>query len=145
MGWANYYSTVVSKKVFRKLDMLLWKRLWRWANRRHSNKSATWIKKKYFPNVKGTRNWTFNKGKYILNQHSDVPIERHIKDKGNKSPYDGDWTYWSNKISKHPGVRKEVTTLLKQQKGVKYNNQPNTDNVSVSEKARVLAMETERT
>ena len=29
--------------------------------------------------------------------------------------------------------------------GVKYNNQPNTDNVSVSEKARILAMETERT
>ena len=30
-GWANYFSTVVSKKTFRRLDMLLWKRLWRWA------------------------------------------------------------------------------------------------------------------
>ena len=46
-----------------------------------------------------------------------MPIVRHAKVKGNKSPYDGDWTYWSNRISKHPSVRKEVITLLKKQKG----------------------------
>ena len=115
-GWANYFSTKVSKKVFNKLDMLLWKRLWRWASRRHPNKSNTWVKKKYFPKI-GTRNWILNDGEYILNQHSDVPIERHIKVKGNKSPYDGDWIYWSSRIGKHPCVRKEVTTLLKRQKG----------------------------
>ncbi|MGB3508180.1 MAG: group II intron reverse transcriptase/maturase [Microcoleaceae cyanobacterium] len=115
-GWANYYSTVVSKEEFQKLDHLLWKKLWRWASRRHSNKSNTWVKKKYFPRI-GTRNWILNDGEYILNQHSDVPIIRHIKVKGNKSPLDGEWTYWSSRIGKHPGVRKEVTTLLKKQKG----------------------------
>ncbi|NEO53544.1 MAG: group II intron reverse transcriptase/maturase, partial [Okeania sp. SIO3B5] len=115
-GWANYFSTVVSKEVFRKMDMLLWRRLWRWVSRRHPNKSAKWVKKKYFPKVNGTRNWVLNDGRYILNQHSDVPIIRHIKVKANKSPYDGDWTYWSSRIGKHPGVRKEVTTLLKRQK-----------------------------
>ena len=57
-----------------------------------------------------------NDGEYILNQHSDIPIIGHIKVKGNKSPYDGDWTYWSSRIGKHPGLRKEVTTLLKRQK-----------------------------
>ncbi|NEP91418.1 MAG: group II intron reverse transcriptase/maturase [Okeania sp. SIO2C2] len=114
-GWANYHSTQVSKEVFNKIDNLLWKRLWRWASRRHPNKSATWVKEKYFPSI-GTRNWTLNKGEYILNRHSDVPIVRHIKVSGNKSPYDGDWTYWGSRIGKHPGVRKEVTTLLKQQK-----------------------------
>ncbi|MGD1714877.1 HNH endonuclease, partial [Dapis sp. BLCC M172] len=67
-------------------------------------------------NIKGTRNWVLNDGEYILNLHSDVPIVRHIKVKGNKSPYDGDWTYWSNRIGKYPGVRKEVTTLLRRQK-----------------------------
>ena len=116
-GWANYFSTVVSKEVFSEIDNLLWTRVWRWASRRHPNKSANWVKKKYFPKVKGTRNWVLNDGEYILNQHSDVPIIRHKKVKGNKSPYDGDWTYWSSRIGKHPGVRKEVTTLLKQQKG----------------------------
>lgn len=30
-------------------------------------------------------------------------------------------------------------------RGVKYNNQPDTENVSVSKKARLLAMENERT
>ncbi|GGA22970.1 hypothetical protein CYANOKiyG1_38210 [Okeania sp. KiyG1] len=73
-------------------------------------------KEKYFPRCKGTRNWVLNDGDYILNKHKDVPIVRHIKVKGNKSPYDGDWTYWSNRIGKYPGVRKEVTTLLKRQK-----------------------------
>ncbi len=116
MGWANYFSTVVSKEVFGKIDNLLWKRLWRWVSRRHPNKSAQWVKKKYFPTVKETRNWILNEGEYILNRHSDVPIIRHIKVKGNKSPYDGDWTYWSNRIGKYPGIRKEVATLLKRQK-----------------------------
>ncbi|WP_367267914.1 group II intron reverse transcriptase/maturase [Okeania sp. SIO2C9] len=115
-GWANYFSTVVSKKVFNKIDNLLWKRLWRWASRRHSNKPAKWVKEKYYPRCKETRNWVLNDGEYMLNLHSDVPIVRHIKVKGNKSPYDGDWTYWSNRIGKYPGVRKEVTTLLKRQK-----------------------------
>ncbi len=115
-GWANYFSTQVSKKIFSRLDNLLWKRLWRWASRRHPNKSAKWVKEKYFPNVNVTRNWVLNDGEYILNLHSDVSIVRHIKVKGDKSPYDGDWTYWSNRIGKYPGIRKEVTTLLKQQK-----------------------------
>ncbi|WP_293080363.1 group II intron reverse transcriptase/maturase [Okeania sp. SIO3B5] len=115
-GWANYFSTVASKEIFSKMNMLLLKRLGRWASRRHPNKSAAWIKKKYFPRCKETRNWVLNDGEYILNQHSDVPIIRHIKVKGIKSPYDGDWTYWSSRIGKHPGVRKEVTTLLKRQK-----------------------------
>ena len=56
-----------------------------------------------------------NDGEYILNQHFNVPIIRHIKVKSNKSPYDGDWAYWSSRIGKYPGVRKEVTTLLKRQ------------------------------
>jgi len=60
--------------------------------------------------------WILNNDEYMLNQHSDVPIIRHIKVMGDKSPYDGDWTYWSSRTGKHPGVRKEVSTLLKQQK-----------------------------
>ncbi|MEM1395040.1 MAG: group II intron reverse transcriptase/maturase [Cyanobacteria bacterium P01_H01_bin.150] len=116
-GWANYFSSVVSKEVFNNIDNLLWTRIWRWASRRHPNKSAKWVKKKYFSKVKVTRNWLLNDDNYMLNRHSDVPIVRHVKVKGNKSPYDGDWTYWSSRVGKHPGVRKEVTMLLKRQKG----------------------------
>ena len=114
-GWANYYSTVVSKEVFNEIDHLLLKRLGRWGNRRHPKKSATWVKKKYFPSI-GTKTWVLNNGEYILIQHSDVPIRRHIKVKGTTSPYDRNLTYWSNRKGKYLGVRKEVKTLLKQQK-----------------------------
>jgi hypothetical protein len=41
---------------------------------------------------------------------------KHFKVMGNKSPYDGDWTYWSTRTDEYPGVKKEVSTLLKQQK-----------------------------
>nr|WP_293103426.1 group II intron maturase-specific domain-containing protein [Okeania sp. SIO2F4] len=50
------------------MDNLLCKRLWRWASIRHPNKPATWVKKKYFPDVKETRSWILNNGKYILNR-----------------------------------------------------------------------------
>ncbi|MCL2931544.1 MAG: group II intron reverse transcriptase/maturase [Trichodesmium sp. MAG_R03] len=115
-GWSNYFSTVVSKEVFDKMDNLLWKRLGRWASRRHPNKSAHWVKSKYFPAL-GSRNWILNDGEYVLNQHSSVSIVRHVKVKGNNSSYNGDWIYWVNRLGKYPGIRKEVTTLLKQQKG----------------------------
>ena len=59
-GWANYYSSVVSKETFYTLDNLLWKRLWRWAKRRHPNKSSEWVKTKYFSPYE-TRNWILNK------------------------------------------------------------------------------------
>jgi len=114
-GWANYFSSVVSQETFEKLDSLLWKRLWRWGRRRHPNKSHTWVKRKYFPPL-GTRNWIFNNGEYILNRHSDVPIVRYVKVKGNKSPYDGEWTYWSSRIGKYPGVKARTAKLLKSQK-----------------------------
>ncbi|MCL2933294.1 MAG: hypothetical protein MGG11_13880 [Trichodesmium sp. MAG_R03] len=68
----------------------MWKRLGRWASRRHPNKLTKWVKEKYFPKVKGTRNWVLNDGEYIVSLHSDVPIIRHTKVKANKSPYDGD-------------------------------------------------------
>ena len=114
-GWANYYSSVVSKETFDTLDNLLWRRLWRWAKRRHPNKPSAWVKTKYFSPYK-TRNWILNKGKYVLNLHSDVPIIRYNKIRGNKSPYDGDWIYWSNKVGKYPGVRTRIAKLLKSQK-----------------------------
>jgi 5-methylcytosine-specific restriction endonuclease McrA len=44
-------------------------------------------------------------------------IERHIKIKGIKSPYDGDWRYWSKRRGEYPGISKRVATLMKRQKG----------------------------
>lgn len=116
-GWSNYYSTGVSKATFAKLDYLVWQRIQRWCKRRHLSKSAQWIKDKYFRTV-NTRNWIFSDGNYTLTTHSEVPIVRHLKVRGNKSPYDGDLPYWAGRLGKHPQLPTAVAKLLKYQHGV---------------------------
>jgi RNA-directed DNA polymerase len=115
-GWANYYSTGVSKATFIKLDHLVWKRIHRWCKRRHLRKSAQWVKNKYFKTV-DDRNWVFSDGTYTLTTHAEVPIVRHTKVRGNKSPYDGDMAYWAGRLGKHPQLPTSVAKLLKAQKG----------------------------
>ena len=46
-----------------------------------------------------------------------MPIERHIKVQGNRSPYDGDWLYWSSRLGRHPLVEGSKAKLLKRQGG----------------------------
>lgn len=41
--------------------------------------------------------------KIYLTKHGDYTIKRHVKVKGTKSPYDGDWVYWGNRLKKIPG------------------------------------------
>jgi RNA-directed DNA polymerase len=41
-GWAAYYRTVVSSKVFSALDDHVWKLAYKWAIRRHRNKPKRW-------------------------------------------------------------------------------------------------------
>jgi RNA-directed DNA polymerase len=50
--------------------------------------------------------------------HAETPIKRHIKVKGAKSPYDGDWAYWANRMSNgYGGIPTKIATLMKRQKG----------------------------
>ena len=115
-GWVNYFSTQVStNKIFNKLDMLLWKRLWCCASRQHPNNSATWVKQEYFPNIENG-NWILPRGEYMLNQYSDVPIIGDIKVKDNNLTLDGDWNYWTSRVGKYSGVKTETSKLFKSQK-----------------------------
>jgi RNA-directed DNA polymerase len=52
-----------------------------------------------------------------LIQHSETPIVRHVKVKGDSSPYDGNLIYWSTRMGKHPEMPKRTALLLKKQKG----------------------------
>ncbi|GET43377.1 reverse transcriptase homolog [Microseira wollei NIES-4236] len=47
-GWSNYFSTVVSKDVFTRLDSWLYQQLRNWAQHRHPHKSQYWISSKYW-------------------------------------------------------------------------------------------------
>ncbi|MGC9505481.1 group II intron reverse transcriptase/maturase, partial [Baaleninema sp.] len=119
-GWSSYYSTVVSKEVFSQMDNLLFWKLFRWGKRRHANKTDKWVARKYWQTI-GNHNWAFatrsESNPMQLKSHSETPIVRHVKVKGNASPYDGNLKYWSARMGKQPGVSKRVSYLLKKQKG----------------------------
>jgi len=118
-GWANYYRTVVSKEIYSELEHKMYQKLKSWAHRRHPNKSGKWIASKYWKTIGGD-NWVFatrQEDPLRLLKHSATEIMRHVKVKGNASPYDGNLVYWSTRMGKNPEVPKTVATLLKRQKG----------------------------
>ena len=116
-GWTAYYATVASKGVFCKMSELTFYKLRRWAHRRHPSKSWKWLVDKYW-RIGDGRKWNFtapdgNK----LYQHCQTPIRRHIKVRGKKSPYDGDWLYWAKRKGAYPGTPKRVAALFRKQHG----------------------------
>jgi RNA-directed DNA polymerase len=114
-GWSNYYSTVVSKETFGKVDNLTYDKLRAWSRTRgkgNINKDKYW-------RIVGDRNWCFSTedGMELLT-HSSTPIVRHTKVKGEASPFDGNWTYWSKRRGEYPETPKRVSKLIKKQKGI---------------------------
>ena len=105
-GFANYYRGAVSKEAFSYVENRVWHYLYRWAKRRHPNKSKKWVFKRYFHSLRG-RNGVFmckgiaRKGQevtHILYNIASTPIIRHIKVKGNSSPDDSSLReYWNNR------------------------------------------------
>jgi RNA-directed DNA polymerase len=94
-GWARYHSPVVAKATFNRLEHDIFWALRQWAKRRHPNKSAEWVRKKYFPPADG-RGWVFgttvadsdSKRWMELYSLARTPIERHKKIKGDYNPFD---------------------------------------------------------
>lgn len=112
-GWTNYYKTCVAKRVFNKMDHLVHRKLYQWASRRHRNKTHGWRKRRYWRHQGGRDN--FSDGSSVLTLYSDTRIVRHVKVRGKKSPYDGDWVYWGRRLGRDPTKPKRVIQLLKQQ------------------------------
>jgi RNA-directed DNA polymerase len=107
-GFAAYYRGVVSKETFGYISYRVWKYLWRWAKRRHPNKSTKWVRKRYFQTV-GGNHWTFacmsehrgKKASLTLYHIGNTPIKRHIKVKGEASPDDPSLReYWEKRHQK---------------------------------------------
>lgn len=113
-GWSNYYRTVNSKETFQKLDDLLFRALRSWARRRHPHKGMRWIVRKYWQMPV----WTFGcREGPSLPKHAQTPIRRHVKVQGGRSPFDGDWLYWSSRLGRYPGVSHWLARVLRRQKG----------------------------
>jgi RNA-directed DNA polymerase len=129
-GWAQYHRHVVAKKTFARLESQLYWRLWSWAKRRHPNKSAAWIRRKYWQSA-GERNWVFaadvrsedgSRETVELYSLSATPIERHRKVQGGFNPYDPDWemygeTLRQNRMLKSMRYQKEWVKLYADQLG----------------------------
>jgi len=109
-GWANYHRHVVSKRTFGRVDHSLFSSLWKWARRRHPNKSPRWFKPKYFAQ-RGNRDWSFfgetcddegKPNKVWLYYAKSTPIQRHVKVKGEANPYDPAYeTYFEAREGAH--------------------------------------------
>jgi len=97
-GWANYYRNGAAKGTFDKLDYYVFCKLWRWATRRHPNKSRAWKKGKYFSagNDGAFSVWvhrTEGQSRVLkLYRMASTQIQRHIKVKGAANPYDPHYT-----------------------------------------------------
>jgi RNA-directed DNA polymerase len=114
-GWANYYRHCVAKHAFQILDHVLYHQLTRWTRYRHPRKGKWWCYQRYWHRVDGRIR--FSDGKKILSYHQTTRVRRHIKVRNVKSPFDGDWVYWSTRLGRDPTKPGRITWLLKRQRG----------------------------
>jgi RNA-directed DNA polymerase len=123
-GWAAYYRTVVSSKVFSSLDSYIWSLLYKWARWRHRNKPRHWVVARYFGRFNKFRNdnWVFgdrDSGGYLI-KFSWTAIERHVPVKGAASPDDPALgAYWAERRKKvKPPLDRYTLRLLTRQEGL---------------------------
>jgi RNA-directed DNA polymerase len=116
-GWALYHRAGAAARTFRKIDHVMYRQLRAWGARRHPDKSAGWVARRYW-HARGTRRWNFgpNNGATLLT-HGATHISRHTKVRGDKSFFDGDWAYWAARTGAYPGLRRRVARLLRLQQG----------------------------
>ena len=131
-GWGSYFRHVVAKETFSYIDNFIFQAILRWVKRRHPQKSAQWMRKKYFRS-QGLRKWIFStgirneKGESIpldLFSMASTPIRRHVKVKAVATPYDPQFTDYFLKR-----MRPRKNAINKEQKAGSshFNNSGNTN------------------
>jgi RNA-directed DNA polymerase len=118
VGWCAYFASSVCNQVFQKIQEVLFQMLFAWAVHRHPNKGKEWIADKYWRHNDG-QGWIFRPRNSTLRLplHGATRSRRHIKVAGRRSPFDGDWLYWSTRMGREPTTPTRVARLLKEQKG----------------------------
>ncbi len=92
-GWSSYYRTVVSGRVFTKLDKHVWTLTYKWAKHTHPNKSRHWVVYRYFGEFNRSRRdrWVLgdrDSGAYLQKRLTWTKIVRHQMVPGRASPDD---------------------------------------------------------
>lgn len=135
IGWGNYFRFSECQIDFSRMDYTIFSQLRAWAFRRKSKglRSRTMIKEKYFPSGKTyvfrgkeySNNWVLAGQTLIQGQKKDnflpklawVESGKHVKIRGNASPYDGNHPYWAERMEKYCGYNHKISKLIKQQYG----------------------------
>jgi RNA-directed DNA polymerase len=74
--------------------------LWAWAKRRHPDKPAKWVKKRYF---RDDGYWTLHEGAAQLVRRAATPVTRLVKVRGTASPLDPEQRdYWLARRKRAP-------------------------------------------
>ncbi len=120
-GWAGYHRSQMATRTFRKCDHRIWQALWRWARRRHPNKGARWIKKRYFSAING-RDWRFTDKDQALLILSGFHKKPHTKIRTDANPYLPEHEdYFADRVDrkmrKHLEGRRKLTWIWKGQQG----------------------------
>jgi RNA-directed DNA polymerase len=96
-GWANYHRSNCAKRTFATLDAWIWRKAWCWARRRHLNKPAAWVRRRYFTSS-GQWHWVFSARlssgdlrPSVLRRAAQTRIRRHTKIRGDANPCDAQW------------------------------------------------------
>src|SRR5712692_3228359 len=116
-GWCAYFKTEVSSQAFQRLDNLLWHKIYRWAKRKHSKKSADWVVQQYFKPDGKSKHGRVEGQTQTLRWHRNTPVKRHVTLRKGVSPYDGNWSYWGTRRGKYRGLETTRGKLLKHQGG----------------------------
>ena len=100
-GWTNYHRHITATQAFRKAEMVIWRCLWYWAKRRHSDRSVNWIAKRYWHRLGRTRRtFAADSGErtpdgkpklFRLVDPTETRIRRYVKVKAEANPFDPRW------------------------------------------------------
>jgi RNA-directed DNA polymerase len=114
---------VLCGETFAKLDNFVWRRVYRWAKRRHSDKTGCWIVDHYFPH-RPEETWRFTDpttGKQLLQVREAVKPQRYLKVKGEANPFDPAWETYFQQRDRALALRASSpfrAKLLRQQHGL---------------------------
>jgi RNA-directed DNA polymerase len=99
-GWANYHRHSSATRTFKKVEWAMWHSLWQWARRRHANKGARWIYRRYWHQLGNRRTFATDTGKRTpsgqplwlkLVYPTQTPIRRFVKIRMEANPFDPKW------------------------------------------------------
>lgn len=131
LGWANYYKYCECSEMFKTLTDKIFRKIRAWVFRRDTRNGRRFIKERYFPcgkeyNFDGTvhrDNWILVGRKKLKNGKTRenflphivwVNSKKHVKVKGDESPYSNS-IYWATRSIKYSPYSTRITKLLKKQ------------------------------